>query len=457
MKEIKSFPLKVDRVGDTGEFTGYASTFGDVDQGGDVVDRGAFKKTLRENGGKVPVLDHHDPTRQIGWNLEAKEDDRIVYSLSPAPTDANYGFAVDLKTVDADADDPFFIGCRTTGDTDGYWARFTGANKDVSLYKIVSGTPTKLMQGVARTPTDGDRAEIRCDADNIAVYVNGVEIARVTDSSITAIGKAGMAWGDLILTTEDVSDTWRIDNPQVHLIGNSANYACSAQDHNVKLQLWLEAADSNHFTLSTLEVDQWWDKSGKDAHAVQATAGEKPDFVASDADYNNRGVVDFPGDDTGMELVATLAAATSQDWDLWIVWDVEGTASSDFPRLFADNDNSPSSIPTVSGDDLPFEAGTTITDTNSGFDDPIISRFLANGVSSAIYENGGSPVASGDAGANEFGTSGFHIGNRATGSRELQGRIAEIALFDPALTTAEANSFSSCLGTKYNKVVTTIP
>ena len=76
MREIKSFPFKIDQVCESGEFTGYASTFGEVDLGGDVVEKGSFKKTLRETQDRVPILDHHDPTRQIGWNLEAREDDR---------------------------------------------------------------------------------------------------------------------------------------------------------------------------------------------------------------------------------------------------------------------------------------------------------------------------------------------------------------------------------------------
>ncbi len=76
MRDIKSFPFKIDQVDETGEFTGYASTFGEVDLGGDVIEKGSFKKTLRETKGRVPILDHHDPTRQIGWNLEAEEDDR---------------------------------------------------------------------------------------------------------------------------------------------------------------------------------------------------------------------------------------------------------------------------------------------------------------------------------------------------------------------------------------------
>lgn len=76
MKEIKSFPFKIAQVTESGEFTGYASTFGETDLGGDVVEKGSFRKTLRESQGKIPVLDHHDPTRQVGWNLEAREDNR---------------------------------------------------------------------------------------------------------------------------------------------------------------------------------------------------------------------------------------------------------------------------------------------------------------------------------------------------------------------------------------------
>ncbi len=79
-KEFKSFPFKLRAVGQTGEFEGYVSVFGNVDLGNDVVVPGAFKKTLAESsGGKIPILDHHDPIRQIGWNLDAREDERGLY------------------------------------------------------------------------------------------------------------------------------------------------------------------------------------------------------------------------------------------------------------------------------------------------------------------------------------------------------------------------------------------
>lgn len=79
MKEIKSFPFKMDAINDAGEFCGYASTFGSIDLGGDVVEKGAYKKTLIESKGRFPILDHHDPTRQIGWNVEAHEDERGLF------------------------------------------------------------------------------------------------------------------------------------------------------------------------------------------------------------------------------------------------------------------------------------------------------------------------------------------------------------------------------------------
>jgi len=75
MKEYQSFEFKLNDVSDTGQFQGYAATFGNVDLGNDVVEPGAFEQSLHDTGGgKIPILDHHNPARQIGWNLEARED-----------------------------------------------------------------------------------------------------------------------------------------------------------------------------------------------------------------------------------------------------------------------------------------------------------------------------------------------------------------------------------------------
>jgi len=56
-------------------FTGYASTFGNVDQGGDVVMRGAFDASLVTRK-RRPLLWQHDLREPIGVEVNLKADDR---------------------------------------------------------------------------------------------------------------------------------------------------------------------------------------------------------------------------------------------------------------------------------------------------------------------------------------------------------------------------------------------
>lgn len=74
--EIKTFTFDLKEVseGDKGKVSGYASVFENVDLGLDIVEKGAFTKTIQENGGKFPILADHSPTKQIGWNVKAVEE-----------------------------------------------------------------------------------------------------------------------------------------------------------------------------------------------------------------------------------------------------------------------------------------------------------------------------------------------------------------------------------------------
>jgi len=63
-----------------GEFTGYASVFGNVDLGGDIVERGAFQKSLRRKGyRKVKMLYQHDTKQPIGVFDMIKEDENGLF------------------------------------------------------------------------------------------------------------------------------------------------------------------------------------------------------------------------------------------------------------------------------------------------------------------------------------------------------------------------------------------
>ncbi|GAB4283462.1 MAG: HK97 family phage prohead protease [Roseovarius sp.] len=61
---------------------GYASRFGDPDQGGDIVEKGAYARSLRRlaaEGRQVKMLWQHDPTQPIGVWDEGREDDTGLY------------------------------------------------------------------------------------------------------------------------------------------------------------------------------------------------------------------------------------------------------------------------------------------------------------------------------------------------------------------------------------------
>lgn len=61
--------LDTKAVSEQGEFEGYASTFNNEDQGGDIVMPGAFSKSIARGVGKVKMLLQHDRTQVIGvWD-----------------------------------------------------------------------------------------------------------------------------------------------------------------------------------------------------------------------------------------------------------------------------------------------------------------------------------------------------------------------------------------------------
>lgn len=69
--------LKVD--GDTGRFSGYASTFGNLDAQGDILLRGAFEGSLRTHGKPKMFFNHDWGGLPIGrWDV-TKEDDKGLF------------------------------------------------------------------------------------------------------------------------------------------------------------------------------------------------------------------------------------------------------------------------------------------------------------------------------------------------------------------------------------------
>jgi HK97 family phage prohead protease len=79
--ERKAIRLELKMLDETGTFEGYASTFGNEDQGQDIVVKGAFLDSLKERGPVgVKMLYEHNPTEPIGKWVDLREDDRGLYA-----------------------------------------------------------------------------------------------------------------------------------------------------------------------------------------------------------------------------------------------------------------------------------------------------------------------------------------------------------------------------------------
>lgn len=97
------------------EVTGYASVFGACDQGGDIVARGAYARSLAalgRAGRRVRMLWQHDPAQPIGVWDEIREDDRGLFVKGRVLTDVARGREA-AALLAAGAIDGLSIGYRT--------------------------------------------------------------------------------------------------------------------------------------------------------------------------------------------------------------------------------------------------------------------------------------------------------------------------------------------------------
>ena len=132
--QTKSLPFEVKSIDDEKNiFEGYASVFRNVDSYGDIVEPGAFTKTIQERGDKVKVLWQHDPYTPIGKAVHLEEDNHGLYVKAQifdtvAGQDA-------MKLIKGGVIDELSIGYRTIKDE---WDKERNARilKEVQLFEF---------------------------------------------------------------------------------------------------------------------------------------------------------------------------------------------------------------------------------------------------------------------------------------------------------------------------------
>jgi hypothetical protein len=78
MKKFIECPFDLKAINDIGTFSGYASIFGNVDSGGDIMERGSFKEFHKTRDGKVLILYQHSTRDPIG-KADVHQDDKGLH------------------------------------------------------------------------------------------------------------------------------------------------------------------------------------------------------------------------------------------------------------------------------------------------------------------------------------------------------------------------------------------
>jgi len=64
---------------------GYGSIFGNKDSDNDIIEKGAYKRTIKNNGSRVKYLYQHDITKPIGKMKELYEDEKGLVFVAEVP------------------------------------------------------------------------------------------------------------------------------------------------------------------------------------------------------------------------------------------------------------------------------------------------------------------------------------------------------------------------------------
>lgn len=90
--EYMARPCEFKAVGDKGEYEGHFSIFGNIDSYQDIVEPGAFKKTIAERGKRVKVFLGHDWGKLIGPPpFELKEDSVGLFAAGRLTLESFWG------------------------------------------------------------------------------------------------------------------------------------------------------------------------------------------------------------------------------------------------------------------------------------------------------------------------------------------------------------------------------
>jgi HK97 family phage prohead protease len=208
--EHKAFRFEIKGISDSGEFEGYASTR-KKDSYGDVVVKGAFKRTIDHNKDGFPILWFHDPSMPIGKSITLAEDDHGLYTKGQIDLDTELGKRV-YSGMKKGYIDRMSIGYRTLQEDFEEGTRLLKevqlleysmitkgfAANDTALITSVKSFPSVLQQVKQLTSNDIDPRLIQDAIKSLQALLPADSLSR-TQQNVTTADNADDSTYQLIL------------------------------------------------------------------------------------------------------------------------------------------------------------------------------------------------------------------------------------------------------------------
>ena len=166
-------------------------------------------------------------------------DSGVVYTADVTYPSANYEVETTWVGGSGFATRPLYLIARLQDIENMYALRLANVASGVQLYKKVAGTWSTL--GSAVTIATGSVVKLSVNGSAIKVYDDGVEVISVTDSSISAAGKAGLGVGggaELVTSTDDANGSSEWDAFSITDLGGGGGGGTAAPvfGHQLKQQ-----------------------------------------------------------------------------------------------------------------------------------------------------------------------------------------------------------------------------
>jgi HK97 family phage prohead protease len=160
--------------GQKGIITGYFSAFNNVDSDGDIIRKGAFDRTIRENGPKsskprIKHLMNHNTSLPLGLVTDLKEDDYgLLYESKVGSHSLGQDF---IKMIESGLITEHSIGFRTMKrnqlqDYDGYMKNPSRGWFELTEIKLFEGSSLTAWGANANTPLTGLKTELQVEGVN---------------------------------------------------------------------------------------------------------------------------------------------------------------------------------------------------------------------------------------------------------------------------------------------------